>query len=658
MKVHQKCRLVLNITLVFVISILISCREDSILIPTKSDIPTNLSSSPAFKTSDLKASPNFKFNSFSSQYIAFQIEDDYGSPYEGVYADILDADTNFIRSGITNISGLMHVPLVIPSSTDKVGIVFHAIGIPQDTFWYDLNVTHSIVVSDFAGPDVLPKRMAKFLSMSQTPNNLVEDLDVSSEILSEVNKALPGGRPVPNHNPEYIQQGADHELKIIDSAEVWVTFIHEGAGYKNSMGYFSYPTGSLPASSDSLDKTIIFPNASYRGSGGYLSTGDRVLLGTFSQGQTLGFYVIANGWTNSGGGRVNDSKPTYYSISDFNPEATEEKRKHLVLLHSPTYNHLILGFEDLNRHGGDNDFNDVVFVVEVSPITSLKLDDVIEVPVNSDSDGDGVADNNDDFPNDPERATKVYFPSKDSWGTLAFEDYFPLNGDYDFNDVVVSYQIWETLDGEGKVKEVEAKFIADATGAEYRNGFALYFPSLANKVQSKSLERVVQKSDQAWTTISNGLIAHIFPDLHYGFNGASFINTQEGSEIHKGDTSVMNLVFTTPQKLDVAPYNAFIYRKNNPSLEIHLADFSPTPLFDNSYFNTGDDNSNTAVGKTFRNYNNLPWALNTEPNWKHPKENVDILVAYPNFSDWVTSSGKTSRDWVSRGRVLSKVWQP
>ncbi|MDB9744050.1 LruC domain-containing protein [Fibrobacterales bacterium] len=634
---------------------LVSCREVAPLAPTNSGAQANVSFSSALETADLKASPNFKFNSFSDQYIAFQIEDGSSSPYEGVFAEFLDTDTNFIRSGVSDASGLMNVPLLLPSSTSKVGVVFLAIGIPQDTFWYDLNVTHSINLPDFVGPGLLPKRMAKIIAMNQTPQNQVTDLDVSAGILSEVNKSLPEKRPVPNHNPEYIQQGADNELKITDSAEVWVTFIHEGAGYKNSMGYFSYPTGSLPASSDSLDKTIIFPNTSYQGSGGILSSGDRVLLGSFSQGQTLGFYIIANGWTGQG---VNDSKPTYYSISDFNPEATEDKRKHLVLLHSPTYNHLILGFEDLNRHGGDNDFNDAVFVVEVSPITSLKLDDVIEVPVNSDSDGDGVADNNDDFPNDPERATKVYYPSKESWGTLAYEDYFPNNGDYDFNDVVVSYQIWEALDGEGKVKEIEAKFIADATGAEFRNGFAIYFPALANKVESKAIERVVQKSDQGWTTVSNGLIAHIFPDLHYGFDGQGFINTQEGSEIQKGDTSVMSLVFTSSQKIDIAPYNAFIYRKNDPSLEIHLADFSPTPLFDNNYFNTGDDNSNISAGKTFRNYNNLPWALNTEPNWKHPKEHVDILVAYPNFGDWVTSSGKTSRDWVSRGRVFSKVWQP
>jgi LruC domain-containing protein len=657
--------------LILLVLLLSGCRQNGLINTPSID---NQSNEIAIVTSDLMPDSDFRFSSFTKQFISLQITDTHSSPYAGVYAKFLDNDTNLIKSGISDSTGLIHVNFLLPSSTAKVGITFLAIGILQDTLWLELNKSHSINLEDLYSLGTPISKMEKINSKNQIPKNLVSKLKVTSKILKEINVSLPKNKSVPTHNPQYIQHGVSHELDITDSAEVWITFIHENTNNNNSVGYFVYPTGSTPSSSSHLNKKMIFPNSSYKNSGGNLKTGTRVLLGSFSAGQTIGFYIISDGWD---GNNVDESKQTYYSISDLNPESSDEKRKHLVLLKSSNNDHLILGFEDSNRENEDlvnfnrpkkdkkkkkkkneiNDFNAAVFVVQVSPFDkALKFNKILKVPGLSDRDGDGISDNNDDFPHDHDRASEVFYPSENSWGTLAFEDYYPTNGDYDFNDVVVNYQISEILDGNGNVKEIIAKFIAVATGAEFRNGFALYFPSIEGNIESKIISRAMQKNEKKWTLVSNGLIAHIFPNIHDGFNGQSFINTQDGTNELKGDTTVMRLILKSPEKLERAPYNAFIYRTSNPSLEIHMADFEPTPLFNNEYFNTKDDNSNQDIGKTFRNFNNLPWAINVQRTWSHPKEKIDILDAYPDFRGWVNSNGKKDRNWITSTKNLDKVW--
>ena len=56
----------------------------------------------------------------------------------------------------------------------------------------------------------------------------------------------------------------------------------------------------------------------------------------------------------------------------------------------------------------------------------------------TDTDNDGVADEDDDYPSDPYRAYNNYYPAQGVYGTVAFEDNWPNKADYDFNDLVVN----------------------------------------------------------------------------------------------------------------------------------------------------------------------------------------------------------------------------
>jgi hypothetical protein len=88
-----------------------------------------------------------------------------------------------------------------------------------------------------------------------------------------------------------------------------------------------------------------------------------------------------------------------------------------------------------------------------------------------DADNDGIPDEQDEFPNDPERAFISYYLGETSWKTLMFEDLWPNKGDYDFNDLVVKYKLSFHLNAQNKYVGLEANFQIAACGASYANGF-------------------------------------------------------------------------------------------------------------------------------------------------------------------------------------------
>nr|WP_321413560.1 DUF4114 domain-containing protein [uncultured Allomuricauda sp.] len=221
--------------------------------------------------------------------------------------------------------------------------------------------------------------------------------EVSQETLDMISNALPEGYPVPDYNPQYITSGYDTDIMLTEDAEVWVTFVAEGAGYKNVLGYYTYPTDQpLSGTPQEEDITIIFPNVSAVNSGGSLETGHRVKIGDFKAGTGIGWVLLANGWK----GYVTSGHWQLFSNPDFNPEADEYLRYHNVLLNDPDNERIILGFEDIRRDYAscDNDFNDALFYITASPYTAVKTTNYNKItdhaPVTSGNDG-GLESNGD-----------------------------------------------------------------------------------------------------------------------------------------------------------------------------------------------------------------------------------------------------------------------
>ena len=215
-----------------------------------------------------------------------------------------------------------------------------------------------------------------------TPNYLEPVGDVVSvETLEMISNSLPESYPVPDYNPHYITSGYDTNLEIEANADVWVTFVSEGAGYKNVLGYYTYDVNNPPTTTPQPeDITIIFPNVSALGSGGGLLVGDKVKIGSFTAGTGIGWVLLANAW-NSNTSTVGNGLWQLYSNPEFNPETQPELQHHNVLLNDPDNQRVILGFEDIRRDYGscDNDFNDAVFYVTANPYTALRTTNYADV---------------------------------------------------------------------------------------------------------------------------------------------------------------------------------------------------------------------------------------------------------------------------------------
>ena len=185
-----------------------------------------------------------------------------------------------------------------------------------------------------------------------------------------------------------------------------VTFLGESAGYKNVLGVYK-----IAADGTIYDTQVLFANASLKGSGGNLVSGQSSVDLDLEVGDQLGFFVVANGYSqrgmsrvlnseegnfkfvdaegntgnvNNGGGlklvhvaedgRETDIKSQYgtsvfHSQASLNDDGGYEHVKAEVNVMDGTVK---IGFEDLWR-GGDKDFDDSVFVIDMGQTNAALL---------------------------------------------------------------------------------------------------------------------------------------------------------------------------------------------------------------------------------------------------------------------------------------------
>ncbi|MEQ9263568.1 MAG: LruC domain-containing protein, partial [Owenweeksia sp.] len=276
-------------------------------------------------------------------------------------------------------------------------------------------------------------------------------------------------------------------------------------------------------------------------------------------------------------------------------------------------------------------------------------------PSVSDTDNDGVADENDLFPNDPLRAGESFYPGSDTYGTLAFEDLWPGQGDYDFNDVVVDYQYRMITNASNDVVDIEISYALRAIGGSFKNGLGieLNVPSsaVASVTRNNSLNAGVVTLNANGTEANQTNAVIILFDNAFDVltnNGTATVNTIVGATPSTVDTAVVSLTFTsakTVAELGAAPYNPFIFVDQDRGREVHLAGKEPTDLADGNIFGSSDDDSNPGQSRYYVTSSNLPWALNIAQHWDYPSEKEDIVQAYLKFANWAQSGGSNFTDW-------------
>lgn len=153
-------------------------------------------------------------------------------------------------------------------------------------------------------------------------------------------------------------------LRTASDRPIRIYFVHEGAGYHNSLGL----SKTLAGSPTMAPGKLVFPDASFRGTYSTakrtenepLRVGDFVELDNGAPGLQLDFFLIANG--------ANGGQNVWFNDTSKNWDG----KLHVVAFLLPNSPYVLIGFEDL-PNGGDLDYNDCLFVIDIGEQNAANL---------------------------------------------------------------------------------------------------------------------------------------------------------------------------------------------------------------------------------------------------------------------------------------------
>ena len=194
------------------------------------------------------------------------------------------------------------------------------------------------------------------------------------------------------------------KLRVGEDYDATVTFLGESAGYRNVLGVYK-----IAADGTIFDTQVLFANASLKNSGGDLIGGESSVDLSLNAGERLGFFVVPNGYSQSGmANLLNNDEASYKFVDasgdpananvdgavtlvhvDADGKETDVRSQYgtdvyhsLQNLNADGISHVVadvdiqngtlkVGFEDL-RGGGDRDYDDSVFSVDIG-VTNAAL---------------------------------------------------------------------------------------------------------------------------------------------------------------------------------------------------------------------------------------------------------------------------------------------
>ena len=592
-----------------------------------------------------------------------QLNIDYGKEcpraYFEVYAEnplsyvaeggqiIKKAGVSHIATGFTDIQGRYIKPASFPTAVSEVYIYSPDFGVPtlyktkvvgsdvsaKITFENVLDVTPVDSSTRSAQTraavkfitDVIPNVLGTWNANSGKPDYLdaSKKINVDATLKSYITTYFPEGKN--NVGTNLVSDDAD--ILIKEDANVVINYFGGDTGAKSVFAYYCYPKD---ASTDEIRKAtkhacVIFPNA-HGNSLGYYS-GVAVNLkyinetGNFPQkdperipaNTKIGFLIWNNGWVNA---KANGNM--FYSTKSLN----SDKISHTAIFAAKNKagdRVNVITMEDWKN--GENDYNDVAFVISSNPIAA------IEVP---------------DVPNPGDRqGTEMYS------GVLGFEDNWPEQGDYDLNDVVMKYQSSVDYNIDNKVLNIIDKFTLAWTGANYKNSFAYEVPFDLSKAS-----QVIINGDEI--TSYSGNVITLFKDAKAEL-GVSNVNAEDMiNQNIQEKTYTVSIQFNNPtldKSVVVAPYNPFI-KVFNSATEVHLTDHKPTTGANNRFPSGADISRGDVDGTYFICKDGFPFAIHVDArldasilNLDLKKENQRIDKTYPKFAEWAKTRDPQIKWW-------------
>ena len=589
-----------------------------------------------------------------------QLNIDYGKEcpraYFEVYAEnplsyvaeggqiIKKAGVSHIATGFTDIQGRYIKPASFPTAVSEVYIYSPDFGVPtlyktkvvgsdvsaKITFENVLDVTPVDSSTRSAQTrsslkfitNVIPNVLGTWNVNTGRPNYLdaSKKINVDATLKSYITTYFPEGK---NNVGPLVTDNAD--ILIKEDANVVINYFGGDTGAKSVFAYYCYPKD---ASTDEIRKAtkhacVIFPNAH----GNSYYSGVAVNLkyinetGNFPQkdperipaNTKIGFLIWNNGWVNA---KANGNM--FYSTKSLN----SDKISHTAIFAAKNKagdRVNVITMEDWKN--GENDYNDVAFVISSNPIAA------IEVP---------------DVPNPGDRqGTEMYS------GVLGFEDNWPEQGDYDLNDVVMKYQSSVDYNIDNKVLNIIDKFTLAWTGANYKNSFAYEVPfdlSKASKVTVNGSE----------ASSYSGNVITLFKDAKAEL-GVSNVNAEDMiNQNIQEKTYTVSIQFNNPtldKSVVVAPYNPFI-KVFNSATEVHLTDHKPTTGANNRFPSGADISRGDVDGTYFICKDGFPFAIHVDArldasilNLDLKKENQRIDKTYPKFAEWAKTRDPQIKWW-------------
>lgn len=262
----------------------------------------------------------------------------------------------------------------------------------------------------------------------------------------------------------------------------------------------------------------------------------------------------------------------------------------------------------------------------------------------------------------------VYHPKKD-WGTIMYEDQFPILGDYDFNDFVINYKVKFNA-----YKKQGNEYMSDLMTIRLRikalGGIYPYFPYLRLKeIDKEEVENVTITNLRT----NNKLVADPIPNENLIIDcsdlilnlpkpaGSRYFNVEKTALVDTEELPEFEIEIKLKKAKEVKEileddeFDLYIARKDGDKTEIHANGIEPAFYkypFNNPdllpvYESDGDEEDDNYYFSKER----LIWGLRVPGNVAHAIEAADFLKAYPGFKKWATSGGKNEQNWYGQGNA-------
>ncbi len=596
------------------------------------------------------------------------------TPFD-VYTEYPLASDGTLRTDVTPVAGGIHVAgtseitRVIPSHIEKLYVYSPHLFVPLLSVAEVINGVASFSQMDveidlgtptaaelqkrISSSEFLSKPISRYLKKqtdfySETTNSHYKyDLinpdrmdEIPSEVLTTIGLTFPENKPV---DPRYL---ADASITLSGKCEVYITPIHSGASFSNSLSYIVYegakelndlteeekmeleiinilPFADLNTNTIKSKKQGLTPGHSiqllYKGKNGYQTE--------FPENAKIAWVLHSDAFNESDFSVKNSSYRVFSPPNWNDPKDSKsgDLRRTVSVWVEDKKGELYhcVGFEDQSL--GDEDCNDLIFVVHS-----------LQVP---------TEDQEIKEPEDVEKTEQLT-------GVLAFEDKWPRREDYDLNDIVVQYSSKVTYvkdlseaDEDATVSRVDDVFSFIHTGAAYRNAFSYKVNVDPNSLHSLKINGAEYQA----IPDGEGFIIDLCPNVkevivpfEYGTTPAVYTVTME---------FIRGKVLQTDFAALAAPYNPFIVPLDAiyPNTEIHLPMYPPTNRAERSQFGTEDDCSDQVnLWYVSGLENQYPFAIHlagVTNEFIVPLESKTIDVTYPRYINWVESNMTQDKDW-------------